>query len=75
MATVSLRERIADVARLHALNARHSGREPKLSQEVAGIGIDHVWEQPSMSSGCHERNSAQQAVRRAALSPTTRPER
>lgn len=71
-AAVSLSERTAGIARLHALNARHGGQEPKLSRAVAGIGIDHAWEQVSNSSRCHERSRAQQAVRRARGSATTR---
>ncbi|QNE78847.1 hypothetical protein F0344_33425 [Streptomyces finlayi] len=70
---MSLRERTAGVAGPHALNARHGGQEPKLSQAVAGIGIDGgAWGQAPISSGCHKRGRAQQAVRRAGVRATTR---
>ncbi|MBT2545865.1 hypothetical protein J7E99_35675 [Streptomyces sp. ISL-44] len=70
---MSLRERTAGVAGLDALNARHGGQEPKLSLAGAGIGIDRsAWEQAPLSSGCHERGRAQQAVRGVGVSATIR---
>ncbi|MER6777858.1 MULTISPECIES: hypothetical protein [unclassified Streptomyces] len=70
-----LHGRMAGGARLHVLNTRHGGRVAKLSQAVAGAGIDHVWERASISSGCRERNRAQQAVRRTGVGATARAQR